>query len=64
MSGFMHQANEVNGVALDLVVDVKWKRTAAFAGKSMRADMIATFPADDGSYRVFHPFMQISAKAF
>jgi hypothetical protein len=28
----------------------------------MRADMIATFPADDRSRRIFHPFVEVAAK--
>jgi hypothetical protein len=62
MSGFMHQADEVNGVALDLIVYVKRKRPAVFAGKSVRTDVVATFPTDNGSDDIFDPFMQISAK--
>jgi hypothetical protein len=62
MSGFMHQTDEVNGVSLDLVADVERKRTAMLAGKAVWTDMVATFPADDGSHRIFNPFMQISAK--
>ena len=62
MPGLMHQADEVNRVTFDLVADVIGKRAAVLAGESVRADMIAAFPADDGPCRVLNPFVKVAAE--
>jgi hypothetical protein len=59
MPGFMDKPDEVNRITFDLIVDVIGKRSAVFAGKAMWADMIAAFPSDDRSHRIFDPFMQV-----
>ena len=58
----MHQADEVNGVAVDLLTDVERKRAAMFTGKAVRADMVTAFPSDDGPDCVFNPFVQVAAE--
>jgi hypothetical protein len=45
-----------------LVIDIKRKRAAMFAGKSMRTDMITSFPSDNGSHRIFDPFVKVAAE--
>ena len=47
MSAFVNQTKEVNRVALHLIVNVvgEWFRPAT--GKAMRANMVATAPAND-----------------
>ena len=59
---FMHETDEIDSVAFDLIVDVVWKRPAVFAGKAMRSDMITTFPTNDRPDSVFDPFMEIAAE--
>jgi hypothetical protein len=61
--GFMDQADEVYGVAFDVVADVEGKRAAMFAGKTVRAYVVAAFQKDDGPHGVLDAFVQVAAEA-
>ena len=47
MPSFVNQAKEVEGVALNLIVEVKWEGPRPPAWKSMGTDVVAAAPADD-----------------
>lgn len=47
MPTFVDQAQEVNRLTLDLIIDVERKRLGPAAGKAVRADMVAAAPAND-----------------
>lgn len=47
MLTFVDQAQKVNRLTLNLVVDVERKRLGSAAGKAVRADMVAAAPAND-----------------
>lgn len=63
MPGFMHQADEVNDFSFDLIANVKRKRSAVPAVKTVWPDMVTSFPVDDGPHCIFHPLVQIASEA-
>ncbi len=64
MPTFMDKTKEVNRLTFDLVVDVEreWFRPAT--GKPVRADMVATAPADDLSRLSRDAFVESASQAF
>lgn len=46
MPSLMHQAQKVNRVCLDRIVDVKWEWFGVSARETVRTDVVATFPLD------------------
>lgn len=59
----MHQSDEVESIPFDLIADVVGEGPTVFAGKAVRSDMIAAFPADDRPNGVFDPFVKIAAES-
>jgi hypothetical protein len=47
MAAFVNQAEEVNRLTCNVVVDVKWKRFCATTWKTMWTNVIATAPTNN-----------------
>ena len=62
MSVFVHKAENVQRAAFDCVIGEMGKRAATPAGKTVRPDVIAAFPANDGADRGLHAFVEIFAE--
>lgn len=58
----MHKSDKIESVTFDLIADVVGKWPTVFAGKAVRSDMIAAFPADDRPNGVFDPFVKIGCR--
>jgi hypothetical protein len=64
MSPLMHKAEHIDRLALDFVVEQIGKGSASATRKTVRADVIAAFPAQHGPDGRFHPCLEIFAQAW
>src|SRR5437016_10147626 len=58
MAALMHEAEKIKRVALDLVVDVKGKRSCAPTRETMRPDMVAALPSDHLTSLIGNPLAE------
>jgi hypothetical protein len=63
MAAFMNNSENVESIALDLVVDEVRKRPALAARKPMRSDMISALSLDHDPDRLLHSLVEIVSKA-
>lgn len=61
VAALVHEAEDVERVAFDFIVEQVREGAAAATGKTMRADVIATVLAQDRSHRRFYPGLKIFA---
>ena len=47
VAAFMHEAQKINHIAPDGIVNVKWKWARTSTGETMRPNMVTAFPADN-----------------
>lgn len=62
MPAFVDQAQKVNRVTLNMVVNVEGKRLRPTAGKAMRANMVAAAPANDFTRLPCDTFMKCTGQ--
>ncbi len=60
----MYQTEEVEGVPLNLVIDVEWKRLGAAAGKTMGAKMVTATPPYDLASLPGNAFAERAGQSF
>ncbi len=63
VAGFVQETNKIDGVTFDLIADVVRKWPAVLAGKTVRTDVITSFPTDDSPDSVFDSFVEIAAES-
>jgi len=63
MPAFVDQAQKVNRVSFDLVLDVERKRLGAPTRKTMRANMVAALPLNHFTHQARDAFVKIARQA-
>ena len=58
----MDEAQKIERVSVNLVIDEIGERPAAPARITVRSDVIASFPPYYGTHRLFHAIMKIFAE--
>ena len=47
MTALMHEAEKIDDILFDDIINIEWKGLSATTGKPVRTYMVAAFPRDD-----------------